>query len=99
MTRIGRRVLVTGLGAFRRGLRTRTCEMPEGCEDLGWRRLRDEWRLAFRIWHNRRSEPEREAEIISQHGQHAAVHVLGSRRAAREFLAGVAAAHTEANEA
>ena len=36
-----------------------------------------------RIWRKRRSEPEREREIISQHGQHAALHVLRSKRALR----------------
>ena len=49
-------------------------------------RLRDEWRLAVRIWRQRRSEPEREREVISEHGQHAARYVLRSKRAARDFL-------------
>ncbi len=60
--------------------------MPEGCDDSAWRRLRDEWPLAVRIWRMRRSEPEREREIISQHGQHAAFYVLRSKREASEFL-------------
>ena len=64
--------------AFLRGLRKPVGEMPEGCDDSSWRRLRDEWRLATVIWRNRRSEPEREHEIISQHGQHAVLHALGS---------------------
>ena len=46
--------------AFLRGLRKPVGEMPEGCDDSSWRRLRDEWRLAIVIWRNRRSEPERE---------------------------------------
>ncbi len=71
--------------AFRRGLR-KGGEMPEGCADSAWRRLRDEWRLVVVIWRNRRFEPEREHEIISQHGQHASLHVLTSKRAATEFL-------------
>ena len=72
--------------AFVRGLRKPVGEMPEGCDDSVRLRLRDEWRLVGVIWRNRRSEPERERAIISQHGSHAALRVLGSRRAAKEFL-------------
>jgi len=72
--------------AFLRGVRSTGGEMPEGCDDSAWRRLRDEWPVAVRTWRNRRSEPEREREIIAQHGQHAALHVLRSKRAASEFL-------------
>jgi adenylate kinase family enzyme len=72
--------------ALVRGVRKPVGQMPEGCDDSAWRRLRDEWPLAGRIWRFRRSEPEREREIISRHGQHAALHVLGSKLAAREFL-------------
>jgi len=71
--------------AFVRGFRM-PGELPEGCDYSAWLRLRDEWRLAVRIWRKRRSEPEREREIISQHGHHAARHVLRSKRAATEFL-------------
>lgn len=72
--------------ALLRGVRKSAGEMPQGCEDSAWRRLRDEWRIAARTWRKRRSEPEREREIISAHGQHAALHVLRSKRAASEFL-------------
>ena len=72
--------------AFLRGLRKPVGEMPEGCDDSSWRRFRDEWRLAIVIWRNRRSEPEREHEIISQYGHHVVLHTLGSKRAAEEFL-------------
>jgi len=75
--------------AVLRGVRKPVGEMPEGCHDSPWRRLRDEWPLAVVIWRNRRSEPEREHDIISHHGQHAALHVLGSKREAREFLDGL----------
>jgi adenylate kinase family enzyme len=75
--------------AFLRGLREPVGEMPEGCGDSAWRRLRDEWRLAAVIWRNRRLERERELDTIAQYGQHAALHVLGSKRAAREFLDGL----------
>ncbi len=61
-------------------------ELPKGCDYSAWQRLRDEWRLAVRIWRERRSEPERERKIISQHGRHAALHVLRSKREAAEFL-------------
>ncbi len=71
--------------AFLRGFRM-PGELPEGCDYSAWLRLRDEWRLAVRIWRKRRSEPEREREIISRHGHHAARHVLRSRRAAADFL-------------
>jgi hypothetical protein len=73
--------------------------MPEGCDDSAWRRLRDEWPLAVRIWRNRRSEPERERDIISQHGHYAALHVLRSKRAAKDFLDGLDIDNTKADEA
>ncbi|HYY08505.1 MAG TPA: hypothetical protein VFA25_07870, partial [Actinomycetota bacterium] len=72
--------------AFARGLRRPAGEMPPGCDDSVTRRLRDEWRLVGVIWRERRSEPERGHAIVSQYGRHAALHVLGSKRAAREFL-------------
>ena len=61
-------------------------ELPEGCDYTAWHRLRDEWQLAFRIWRKRRDEPAYEHEIISQRGQHAAVHVLRSKHDVSEFL-------------
>jgi adenylate kinase family enzyme len=70
-------------------------ELPEGCHYSRWLRLRDEWRLAVRIWRENRSQPEREREIISQHGAHVAVHVLRSKRAVREFLDGLNADRLE----
>ena len=75
--------------ALRRGVRKPVGEMPDGCPDSPWRRLRDEWRLAGRIARRRRSEPDRERAIISRHGQHAVVHVLRSRRDVRELLGAV----------
>jgi adenylate kinase family enzyme len=75
--------------AFVRGLRKPAGEMPEGCEDSAWRRLRDEWRLAWVIWRARRSEPQQERASVAQHGRHAAMYVLGSKRAARKFLGGL----------
>ena len=73
--------------ALRRSLRRPASSvMPEGCDDSAWRRLRDELRMTAGAWRNRRSEPGRERQIILQHGQHAALHVLRSKRAAREFL-------------
>ena len=83
--------------AFLRGFRM-PGELPEGCDYSAWLRLRDEWRLAVRIWRKRRSEPEREHEIISQHGQHVALHVLRSKRAVSEFLDGLDADHMEADD-
>jgi adenylate kinase family enzyme len=72
--------------AFARGLRKPGGEMPEGCEDSRKRRLRDEWGAIGRIWRRRRSDPDRARSEISRHGTHATVHVLCSRRVAREFL-------------
>jgi len=71
-----------------RGVRMRPadCQLPEGCDESAWRRLRTEWRVAARTWRERRSQPEREHEIISQHGQHVVLHVLTSKRAVAEFL-------------
>jgi hypothetical protein len=83
--------------ALRRGFRM-PGELPEGCDYPAWRRLRDEWCLAARIWRKRRSEPERELEIISQHSQHVALHVLRSKRAVREFLDGMDAGQVEAGD-
>jgi len=83
--------------AFGRGLRKPAGEMPAGCDDSPWRRLRDEWRLAVVIWRHRRSGPEREYEVISQHGQHAALYVLRSKRAAKEFLDGLDIEDTKAD--
>lgn len=72
--------------AFRRGLLKPKGEMPEGCEDSVRRRLRDEWGIVGRVWRRRRSDPERARAMLSKHGSHAAMHVLGSRREAKEFL-------------
>jgi adenylate kinase family enzyme len=72
--------------AFVRGIRRPVGEMPEGCDDSVIRRLRDEWRLVGVSCRDRRKEPERARAIISEHGQHAALHALGSKRAARSFL-------------
>ena len=73
---------------FVRGVRERPidCQLPEGCDESAWRRLRAEWRVAGRTWRERRSQPKREHEIISQYAQHAVLHVLTSKRAVAEFL-------------
>jgi adenylate kinase family enzyme len=84
--------------ALLRGMGRSAGEMPEGCEDSAWRRLRDEWPLAVRIWRQRRSDPKLEHEIIKQRGQHAALHVLKSKRAVREFLDGLGADHVGADD-
>ena len=72
--------------ALMRGLRKRIGEMPEGCSESAWRRWWAEWRLAVVIFRSRRSDREREYEIISRHAQNAPLHVLGSKRAVGEFL-------------
>jgi adenylate kinase family enzyme len=81
--------------AFLRGFRMPD-ELPEGCDYPAWRRLRDEWRLAVRIWRKRRSEPEHAHEIIARHSRHVVLHVLRSKRSVREFLDSLDAGHAEA---
>jgi adenylate kinase family enzyme len=73
--------------AFVRGVRRPVgTVMPDGCDDSVIRRLRDEWRAVWVNWRDRRNEPERERAIISEHGQHAVLHTLRSKRAAQAFL-------------
>ena len=74
--------------ALRRGFRV-PGELPEGCDDSVWRRWRDEWRLAVRIGRKDRSQPAREREVISRHGQHVTVLVFRSTRAVNAFLDGL----------
>lgn len=75
--------------AFVRGVRRPAgTQMPDGCEDSTWRRVRDEWRLVWRIWRVRRSDTERELGILSQRPEHVTLHVLRSKRAVRDFLNG-----------
>jgi adenylate kinase family enzyme len=83
--------------ALVRGLRM-PGELPEGCSYSRWQRLRDEWRLAVRIQRDRRSEPAREHEIISERGPNVALHVLESKRAVREFLDGLDVDHVDADD-
>jgi len=72
--------------AFKRGLTKPVGEMPDGCEDSTWRRLRDEWGLVGIIVRHRGSEAERGRAIVESHGRHTASYVLGSKFAAQEFL-------------
>ena len=71
--------------ALRRGFKL-PGELPSGCEYSRWQRLRDEWRLALRIWRENREQPELERAIISQHGQHVALHVFRTSREVDDFL-------------
>ncbi len=73
-------------------------ELPEGCDYSRWQRLRDEWRLTVRVCRKDRGQPELEREIISQHGQHVALYVLGSKREVNEFLAGLYADAVKADD-
>jgi adenylate kinase family enzyme len=61
-------------------------QMPEGCDDSLLRRIGDEWRLVGLIWRNRHRDNDRERAIISEHGQHVALHELRSKQAVRAFL-------------
>ncbi len=74
--------------ALVRGIRTPPPhrQLPAGCEQSAWRRLRDEWWLVWRIWRGRRSERERELAIVAASGAHATLHLVTSARAAQELL-------------
>ena len=73
--------------AFIRGIRRPPgTQMPEGCDDSRWRRLRDEWWLVWRIWRVRRTDRERELEIVERRSNGVVLHLLRSKRAARAFL-------------
>lgn len=73
--------------AFVRGLRRpKGTQLPDGCKDTGWRRVRDEWWLVWRVWLGRRSERERDLAIVARQGSHTRLHVLHSKRAVRQFL-------------
>jgi len=75
--------------AFMRGLRRRRPPLPDGCDDTLRRRLRDEWWLVWRIWLGRRSERDLELGYLSRHEKHVVLHVLRSKREARELLEGL----------
>lgn len=73
--------------AFVRGFRRpKNTQLPDGCEDTGWRRLRDEWWLVWRVWLGRTSERERELAIVARHENHVALHVLRSKQTIQQFL-------------
>jgi adenylate kinase family enzyme len=73
--------------AFVRGVRRPVgAVVPDGCDDSVIQRLRDEWGSIGVNWRDRRTQPEQERAIISEHGQHAALHVFRSKRAARAFI-------------
>jgi adenylate kinase family enzyme len=74
--------------ALGRGVRKRPvdCELPEGCDEPAWRRLRDEWRLAGRLCRDHRSQRETELAILSRHADRVAVYVLASKHETSTFL-------------
>jgi adenylate kinase family enzyme len=74
--------------ALVRGVRNRPpgFQLPNGCDESALRRLRDEWRLAWRIPRVHRAERDRELAVLSQHATHVASYVLRSKRATRDFL-------------
>jgi adenylate kinase family enzyme len=61
-------------------------ELPPGCGESPWRRLSAEWRLSLCICRTRRSERDKEMAVIARHRDHLALHVLGSKKAVRQFL-------------
>jgi adenylate kinase family enzyme len=74
--------------AFFRGIRKRPVgfQLPKGCDESALRRLREEWSLVWRICRVRRSERELELRTLPRHGDHVALCVLRSKRAARDYL-------------
>jgi adenylate kinase family enzyme len=73
---------------FVRGIRKRPVgfQLPKGCDESALKRLREEWSLVWRIWRGRRSERERGPRTLSPHGDHVALYVLRSKRAAGDFF-------------
>src|SRR5204862_6223630 len=50
--------------AFMRGIRRGPgAQMPDGCEESMWRRMRSEWRMVWRVWRARRSDRERDTAV------------------------------------
>ena len=74
--------------ALVRGVRKRPVgfQLPHGCDESAWRRWRDEWWLAWRIWRVHRSERDLELGILSGHANHVALYVLRSKGTTRAFL-------------
>ncbi len=77
--------------AVGRSLKSSGGQMPEGCEDSAWRRLKDELGVAGRVWRKRRWEPALERDLIAEHGGHATVHILRSKADVAALLDGVRA--------
>lgn len=69
-----------------RSVRKSGGQMPEGCNDSAWRRLRGELPVAGRVLRKRHWEPELERKIIAEHGRHASLHVIRSKAEAAAFL-------------
>ena len=72
--------------AMLRSVRRSGGQMPEGCDDSAWRRLRGELPVAGRVWRKRRWEPALERGIIARHGRHTSLHVLRSKASIARFL-------------
>jgi hypothetical protein len=74
--------------AIIRGIRHRPegFELPAGCRETSWRRLRDEWRLVWRIWKVRQTERDLELNIMFEHEQQPDRYILRSAREAGDFI-------------
>ena len=80
---------VCSLRAFRRGLRRPAgSQLPEGCEESLRQRIGDEWGIAWRNWHNRRSVPEGDLLLAERCRDVMAVHVLSTKRELADFVLG-----------
>lgn len=71
--------------ALRRGF-SMPGELPPGCDYNRWMRLRDEWKLAVRIWREDRVQPAIERAIIAEHGSHVTLHELRSKQEVADYL-------------
>lgn len=73
--------------SFRRGLRRPPgTQMPEGCEDSFFHRLRDEWGLVGAAFRDRGREAQEVRAIASKHGQPPTLCIIRSKRDAAELL-------------
>ena len=73
--------------AFRRGLRRPAdTQLPEGCVDTLYQRLKDEWGIVWRNWRNRKSVPERDLDLACRCRNSMRVHILSSKRDAADFI-------------
>ena len=78
------------LRALVRGLRRpRGAQLPDGCEESFTQRLGDEWGIVRRNWRNRKQVRDGDLAIAARCRGLMAVHILGSKSEAADFVARV----------